>query len=157
MCQFEVLCHCAKLSYHSMAARFCKIHTSKLGKGAPTQRQSALWPDKAVRDSMYVNTTTIEFTEADRDVLALDPKVALPPCQPEYKDQITALHVGVQRLPVTMDKPRIINTCSRILSNAGEPVGQTLMPSKSTISALKRKLSKTLRRWSVLIKAQNRW
>ena len=105
-------------SSKKLSSKFQKLYHEKYGK-FPTQGHP-IWPDKHFRDSIVVNTTSSQFSEAELDVLALGPKFALPPKNPPLLNTLTSVestlskpHSTQAAVPVEALRASVSNAISR--------------------------------------------
>ncbi len=99
----------AQCKYRSTAGKAYYRHNRKFSNLFPRQHPS-LWPNSDFRDSVLINKTNIEFTNSEKDVLALDPKFVCANKKPPVSDLIVAVESAAQKLPSQAEQDKVVRT-----------------------------------------------
>ena len=99
----------AQCKYRSTALKANLRHNRKFSDLCSKQHPS-LWPNNNFRDSVLINNTNIEFTNPEKDVLALDPKFVCATKKPPVSDLIVAVESINQKLPSQTVQDKLVRT-----------------------------------------------
>ncbi len=99
----------ARSKYRETVCSANKRHHSKF------QRMTdSIWPNKEFRDTLIINRSTVEFTDSERDILALDPKFVVPPSRPPAADVVACVESSLRTLP-NENADRTVRACTTAL------------------------------------------